>query len=486
MKLNRLPLLFLFASVPILLHADPTSHFKACYEKQAEGLGEKLFSFSYKETARNYYHSMHIWDEDTSESFGAVSAGRDFFLQRDTTMYGDRPYVTKLQSTAQDINNFTPHDSLHAVRETDDFDRVFESARYCPVFLLQYARKHIISIEKESDSEFSVVSLWVRNTRVTLFIRNSDDLLEKVTLFDNKEGRGLYGDVTTVYNYSEYESSGGFWFPRTIIIDKINGKLQDTVRISPIRIDDKPLFEIDNELAWEETQEKGPDVSVEKFSKNIYLVQLKHDDFQSLIIEFEDFLVVTEAPLNSANGELVIAEAQRIAPGKPIRYFLFNHFHNWYSGGFRPFVQRGVTILSKGGNKPYLDYLASAPHTIDNDRLQQDPKAVKFEELKDSATISDGKYVMKVYHIGEKSAHTYDYLVYYFPAEKMLFEGDLVFVKAEGVAEKASKPERGLYNAIKELRLDVKTIVQAWPMGGSYGVKSVIPFRDLEASANMK
>jgi len=36
-------------------------------------------------------------------------------------------------------------------------------------------------------------------------------------------------------------------------------------------------------------------------------------------------------------------------------------------------------------------------------------------------------------------------------------------------------------DAIKELKLDVKTIIQSWPVA-DYGVKTVIPFEDLEKS----
>ena len=108
-----------------------------------------------------------------------------------------------------------------------------------------------------------------------------------------------------------------------------------------------------------------------------------------------------------------------------------------------------------------------------------------FEEIKDSLKISDGKTEMTIYFIGEKSFHTKDYLIYYFPNEKILFEDDLVWISKSGELKKASNRQAGLFNAIKDLGIEVKTIIQSWPVK-DYGVKTVIPFEDLEKSVSIK
>ena len=119
------------------------------------------------------------------------------------------------------------------------------------------------------------------------------------------------------------------------------------------------------------------------------------------------------------------------------------------------------------------------------DSLELQPKPLKIQEVKDSTTITDGKFVMKIYFIGKKSEHTNDYLIYYFPTEKLLFEDDLVWIGKTGEIQKAGGRQAGLYNAIKELGLDIKTIVQSWPVA-DYGVKTIIPFADLQKSMEIK
>ena len=109
----------------------------------------------------------------------------------------------------------------------------------------------------------------------------------------------------------------------------------------------------------------------------------------------------------------------------------------------------------------------------------------EIKQLKDKLKISDGNYEMEIYYIGKKSDHTVDYQVYYFPKEKLLFQDDLIWIKREGAIKKAGARQIGLYNAIKELNLKVDTIIQSWPVS-DYGVKTVIPFLDLEQSVMIK
>lgn len=228
-------------------------------------------------------------------------------------------------------------------------------------------------------------------------------------------------------------------------------------------------------------------MSVEKYGPHIYLVNLAHTNDRALIVEFNEFFLVAEAPLNSENGELIIEEVKKIAPDKPIRYFVFGHYHPHYLGGIRAFIHQGARIICTQADEEYVTYLAQAPHTLQPDSLQLEPQPLQFEEVKDSLVIGDENFQMKIYFIGNKSAHTNDYLIYYFPTEKLLFEDDLVWIPKEKPAKESPPGERqiGLYNAIQELQLDVNTIIQSWPVK-DYGVLTIIPMETLKKSIPKK
>ncbi len=193
---------------------------------------------------------------------------------------------------------------------------------------------------------------------------------------------------------------------------------------------------------------------------------------------------MSDAHLNIANGELIIKEAKKIAPGKPIRYFSFSHYHPHPIGGVRAFVHEGATIVCTDENEAYLNYIVKAPRTLNPDALQKDPKPLNLKKLNDSLTITDGNYQLQVHLIGKKSAHTVDFLVYYFPSENMVFESDLVWIPEQGVMKPAGDRQLGFYSAIKDLGLNVSTVVQSWPVG-AYGMKTMIPYGDLEKSVKL-
>jgi hypothetical protein len=364
-------------------------------------------------------------------------------------------------------------------------NQIFKTVRYSPVFLIDYFFESKIPAHSESDSEVAIYHTTIHKTLVKLYIRKSDSLLDRISLLSYDE---LFGDVLTTVSYHDYSAIDKFSFPETIQIEKVDGRVDDEVKVSYAAIRDKDIPELlDKPIGYKlrADNETSPETKTEKYSDNIYFIELLHTDDRVMVVEFNDFLLVAEAPLNSSNGEMIICEAERIAPNKPIKYFVFGHYHPHYLGGVRPFIHKGAKIICSKANLEYVTYLANAPHTLSPDSLQIQPKPLLTEEIQDSLTISDGGFEMKIYFIGEKSAHTNDYLIYYFPTEKLLFEDDLVWIAKEGDMDKASGRQVGLYNAIIELGLNIETIIQSWPVA-DYGVKTVIPFADLERSINIK
>lgn len=372
---------------------------------------------------------------------------------------------------------------MSPVTKEDMYEQFYLSARYSPLFLINYFKEQKIKIDKENENkEFAIYKTTINKSIVKLFISKKDYLLKKVTILGDNE---LFGDVLSVFIYKNYFNDK-IYHPKNISIEKINGKLLDEVKISKLSIGTKVpiLLPTSENFTFKENSKVKPETKLEKYNDNIYFLELKHTDDRVLIVEFKDFMFVAEAPVNSDNGEAIINEAKKIAPNKPIKYFAFGHFHPHYIGGIRSFVHKEANIIYNQYNKDYIDYIVNAPHTINPDRLQIEPKKIKTLELKDKLKISDGNYEMEIYYIGKKSDHTVDYQVYYFPKEKLLFQDDLIWISKNGQPEKAAARQEGLYRAIKDLNLDVKTVVQSWPVS-DYGVKTVIPFDELEKTVNI-
>lgn len=221
-----------------------------------------------------------------------------------------------------------------------------------------------------------------------------------------------------------------------------------------------------------------------RYNEHIHLLELPHTDERSLLINFKDFLVVAEAPLNTANGELIIKKAAELFPGKPVRYFLFGHHHPHYLGGIRAFIHNGSTVLSRPEDTSYIRQLASFRRTITPDILEQHPHPLQLETIQDEKIITDGTASMRIIHIGEMSHHTDDYLIYYFPEYRLLFQDDLAWIENNKPLKEASERQKGVYDAIKKYDLPVETIIQGWPVK-AYDTKSIFTFNELEESVKM-
>jgi hypothetical protein len=119
-------------------------------------------------------------------------------------------------------------------------------------------------------------------------------------------------------------------------------------------------------------------------------ILLKHTDYRIMFVEFADFFLVGEVPLNSENGELIISEVRKISQKKPVKYFVFGHYHPRYLGGIRPFIRKGANVICSKMDEEYLEYIARSPHTLNPDSLHLERRPLKIVSIKDSLSISDG------------------------------------------------------------------------------------------------
>ncbi|MCG8575880.1 MAG: hypothetical protein MI810_13415 [Flavobacteriales bacterium] len=471
-------LFFCLTSLTTINAQTPLQH---CWNKQLKPVQKKHITFSFSEKRNELEHSFEPWQQTTYEVQGTVWANATEFIRRDTLSLRGRAYPSKTDFT-EDYLLFIPYgrNELQEVSKENFQDLTFKTARYSPLHIIHYFMENKAKESSESNEQFTIYEKKVNQTQVKLYIRKTDFLVEKVSLLQYDE---LFGDVTTTIRYQYAEKQDDLFFPQKVEIEKLNGKVKDEVIINHISLAKKKPEKLKKPkgYAFVEEEKVRTEVKVEQYNEHLHFVELKHTDDRVLIVEFTDFLVVAEAPLNSENGELILQEARKIAPNKPVKYFVFGHYHPHYIGGMRPFVQSGAKIICSDVNEAYARHLAEASHKLKPDALQKNPKPIQVEKIEDKLTITDGNFIMEIYFIGEKSEHTKDYLVYYFPQEKILFQDDLVWIKKEGEIKKAGKRQAGLYNAIVDLGIEVETIVQSWPVSNR-GVKTIIPFADLEAS----
>lgn len=453
-----------------------------CWTRQVQPLRGNYLKFSYEETLSELEHSFKPWQATYFKGRGDAYSSDVCFLKNDTIRSGPRTYFSKTQFDTGALLFIDYGDKeLFAVTPAMHRQQYYKAARYSPAVLINYFYTHQVKPVKERDKTYTMYSAMLDKTIVTLYISRKTQLLDKVITINHED---LYGDVVNTYYYTNFTDISGVAYPKTIVINKIGDKLKDTVQLQAVTLANSApalLAKPDGYAMKDDTAIVRPSVKVHRYSDHVHFVDLEHTNGKSMIVEFRDFLLVAEAPLTSGNGELIINEARKIAPGKPVKYFAFGHYHPDYIGGIRAFVHKDATVVCAKTDLPYVGFLTGTQHTLEPDSLQMQPHTLRTQPFDDSLTITDGSYQMKLYFMGAKSAHTNDYIVYYFPAEKLLFEDDLASIPADGSKRKSWKGQTGLYNAIRDLGLDVHTIVQSWPIANR-GVKSEFQFAELEAA----
>ncbi|RTQ51494.1 hypothetical protein EJV47_06750 [Hymenobacter gummosus] len=462
----------------------PADDLARCWRQQGGELGNRALRFAFTEQSQELEHSQYPWQATAYAKQGTLTVNARAFLKLDSLRQGSRLYTSQTQLGPEELLRLDYGDKdLLPATPALYAEHLLGTARYSPLPLLRYFVEQRVAPSPSAAAGLARYETRLHGAVVRLFIDKKPGLLDRIEILSHDE---LFGDVLTTITYRDYAALQNLRFARKVSISKLGGKLQDEVQLrgATLVAQVTPLLTRPAGYALREPALPPPPVA-RRFRPNLHLLALAHTDDRVLVAEFRDFLVVAEAPLNSRNGEAILTAARALAPGKPVRYFVAGHYHPHYLGGLRPFVRHGATILCGPGTADYVRYLAYAPHTLQPDSLQLRPRIAQVEEVSGSKTITDGQFTMQIHHIGAASAHTNDYLVYYFPTEKLLFEDDLVWIKREGAPRKPSARQTGLYQAIKARGLAVDTVLQSWPVTDA-GVKTIIPFADLEQAMQVK
>ena len=187
----------------------------------------------------------------------------------------------------------------------------------------------------------------------------------------------------------------------------------------------------------------------------------------SVAIEFGDYVVVVEAPLDEARNLAVIDTVVRLVPGKPIRFLVNTHQHHDHIGGLRTYMHIGATIITHSKNYDFYtrDVLNYAPRTLSPDMVSLWPptelaEGYQYETVREHYWLNDGTRSMHISYV-HPLAHAEGMLMAYLPNERLLIEADLFDPLAPGTPRQTEPADanRSLYRHVQRLGLDIDTIV---------------------------
>ena len=178
-------------------------------------------------------------------------------------------------------------------------------------------------------------------------------------------------------------------------------------------------------------------------------------------------LALIEFAVGSSNGERLADAARRRWPQKPIRYALFSHYHPHYAGGLRAMIAEGATVVTTPGNEAFVRRVADLPFTIEPDRLARSPRPLTIQTFPARFELADSTNQLVALNYGDRSQHTDEFVVFWFPRARLLFETELGWVRAADGKLRAIRRAAPLLAWLDDQKLGVDRIVQSWPMRGN-------------------
>jgi glyoxylase-like metal-dependent hydrolase (beta-lactamase superfamily II) len=260
---------------------------------------------------------------------------------------------------------------------------------------------------------------------------NDNNLVERVETW---LGENIMGDMQIQALYTGWKDFGGAMAPSSIVQTR-GGLPFFEVNVTSAKVNPPDLATLAAAPAPPAGRGGGPPagggpggppaltVTSEKLGEGFYRLTTGPGSYDSLIVEFRDYVMMLEAGQSEARGLAYIAETKKLIPNKPIRYVMNTHPHSDHTGGLPALVAEGATIITQKNNEAFFDKALNTPRTLLNDTLAKNPKKARIEAVTDKKVYSDGTRTVEMYHI-TPAPHSNGLMVAYIPKEKVLFQGD--------------------------------------------------------------
>lgn len=297
---------------------------------------------------------------------------------------------------------------------------------------------------------------------------NAQNMVEKVSSWSDNP---ILGDMPIEVTDSNYQSFGDVKFPTKIV--QIQGG-QPFIETTVTEVKPGGAVAITVPDAFRGAKAPAEVIRTRKIGESTWFIG--GPAHNSLAVEFNDYVVLIEAPLNQARADAVIAEVHKLVPNKPIRYVVNTHNHFDHLGGVRAAAAEGAIVIAPDVAKKYYETIFKAPHTLNPDKLALSGKKVKVEGVSDKRVLTDGTHSVELGVVSLKP-HVDAMLLIYVPQDKVLVQADINATLPANAPSPANPNPLTvkLYDEIQRLKWDVAQIA------GIHGAVSTLA--DLEKAA---
>ena len=231
------------------------------------------------------------------------------------------------------------------------------------------------------------------------------------------------GDVAIQTSFEDYHAVGDLKLP-SHLVTKIDKYPQFDLRIARnVMNGDSSDLAAPGEVTTISPPVAAVTVTAEEVGKGIWWLA-GSGNHRSVLFEFDDHLVLFEAPLNEMRTKAVIDTSRSLRPNKPLTHVIMSHHHFDHSGGLRVAVAEGLTVITHRSNVELFQELVARKHSIVADALARNPKPLRIEPVDDEMTLQDSSMEIRLYHV-KNNPREGSNIFAYVPRDRMLVQADL-------------------------------------------------------------
>lgn len=286
---------------------------------------------------------------------------------------------------------------------------------------------------------------------------NLPDAVETTQLF--RDFWFFWGDVQQRVYWDNWKLLHGIVYPTNQIVER-NGSILNSMQVLDLdlnpAVDDK-IFAIDPQIAQRSKIANGWDRPF-KADNPVQLapgVTLFTGSWDATVIRQDDGIIILETPVSATFTEGLFAQAKEMYPGVPIKAVLSTSDSWPHVGGIRYDVTQTVPLYILDLNRPLLDRMLAAPHTIHPDALQRTHVRPNWRLVSAKTEIGSGDNRVVLYPL--RGASTERQYMVYFPKHHLLYASDTLVLNPDG---SLYDPElmREVKLAVDDNHLDVATV----------------------------
>jgi hypothetical protein len=246
----------------------------------------------------------------------------------------------------------------------------------------------------------------------------------------------FWGDVRQRIYFDNWKLVQGISFP-TNWVEERNGAIWSSTQALNVEFNvemDEKLFVMTPGAVKQSAASPGWNhpFSVKDATPLAPGVDLFAGSWNATVVNEPDGLIILEAPISGLYTQGVLNEARRRHPGVAVTAVLSTSDSWPHTGGVRQAVSLGLPVYILDLNKPLLDRMMSAPHTLEPDALQNSKraKALPWKIVAKKLELGSGPNRMELYPL--RGASTERQYMVYFPEHRLLYASDTLSLNDDG------------------------------------------------------